>query len=77
MRYGEQEARPVAGAGGLWIETVQGQRLKRIGAVRYHAALGIYYCDGSSWPEEIVRGVLAASPAQREEAPRDMAKEMA
>lgn len=59
MRHAEQAARPIEGAGGLWIETVGGRRFRRRGPVRYHAGLGIYYCGGGSWPEEIVRGVWA------------------
>ncbi len=46
---------------GLRIRTPTGQEFEVIGAVTFKDFNGdgrIYYCDGQSWPAEIVREVL-------------------
>ena len=46
---------------GLRIRTPTGQEFEVIGAVTFKDFSGdgrIYYCDGQSWPAEIVREVL-------------------
>jgi len=41
---------------GLKIKTVTEQEFTVSGPVEYRD--GVYYCDGASWPEEIVERVL-------------------
>ena len=58
IRPGFLGAQLLPGVAGLCIRTVTGMEIIRHGQVRYHADLGIYYCGGGSWPEEIVTGCL-------------------
>lgn len=51
---------PVHGAIGLHIKTVTGMTLNPMGPVTYKIFDGerVYYCDGASWPAEIVMDVM-------------------
>ncbi|MCL2035432.1 MAG: hypothetical protein FWG94_11995 [Oscillospiraceae bacterium] len=43
---------------GLRIRTITGAEFDVYGAVEHNTATGIYYCNGESWPAEIVKEVL-------------------
>jgi len=43
---------------GLKIKTVTGQEFEVHGTVTHNAALDVYYCNGASWPAEIVENVI-------------------
>ena len=50
----------INGANGLRIVTVDGRILNPSGPVTYKVFEGerVYYCGGSSWPQEIVEEIL-------------------
>jgi hypothetical protein len=43
---------------GITVQTIHGNRFNIYGDVSYSAADETYYCDGQSWPQEIVDEVI-------------------